>query len=151
MNEVGFIDAETDISGNPSEQNFKGIVLQQLSRVSVSLSNEMHGGFFVENPLVIGGNTFIQKKYVGDTREVFANCVESLSLLLKPHFDEIMNKAYTAHKSRVKDLFSEYVSEKKTKDPLVGFNIVSHYKDYFAELSEFLFRNNYLESARYEE
>jgi|TARA_R100000501_G_C2626860_1_gene120650 hypothetical protein len=153
---------------NQEKLSFKEIVLQHLKKILELSTNEFRGGFYNTIYDSRGGYT---KQYIGDSRKVYVQSVESLSMILIPYFDKKMNDFFEKYEKdlkgmekKVKELVNKRIEEekkigvdtiKKDFQGVVNYNVslkhlgLAH--KLFKELNFLLKRVNYLKSAIYTE
>ena len=130
------------------EVSHEKIYLDAFNDVLKSAFSEMRGGY--ENSIISGSN--ILKEYVPDSRAVFSESVEALSLSLTPFYDQTMSDAYKAYETKIQFLLDKYGKDNfLLKENNSAFSIcrLKLSKILFKEISCLMHRLGYLKQSRY--
>lgn len=156
--EPSFIGAEDFVGGNFDKLSFRLIILEHLRKVAGLSCVEFRGGYWQTKIRVVKNQSFTEKIYTPDSRDIFANSIYVLSDLLYHHFDQKMLDAEIKINSDLEELRSKYESLIKNSQDNHTFlkEIFAKKKlllirQLFRELSSFLARVNYLELHHAEE
>jgi hypothetical protein len=123
--------------------SYREIVLKQLNRVVLNMSQEMREGFWVHKTNNMGSSERI--KYIGDSRKELKNSIDCLHDLLLPKFDEEIKDKSLELYDKIEKLPKE--DDKKT----MWKSILKIYRNLFQELCLFLERLGWLESGTTED
>jgi len=154
------MDNQEFIRGGSEKLEFRQIVLQQIKKILEISSEELRN----KTTEFVRGN-IVEKTEHEDTRVSYAQAIENLAYILKPHFDNEMKKVYKECikivdgydyeiREILKDMYEEIKKETGNKELGYGFTIAmrqKYAKKLFIELNMLLKRNDYLKSAVYSE
>jgi len=147
MSEDNFIDGESSFGSSNSELlSFKSILMRHLERITRLSSVEFKGGYSQKRTIPVAGTLMQQDTYIADTRECYINAVENLADLLYPQFDAKMKEDEEKYIAEI-----EEKSESIENDDLFKNEKRKIIRKMFRSLSEFLFREKYLEIGSYED
>ena len=147
MSEDSFIDGESSFGSSNSELlSFKSILMRHLERITRLSSVEFKGGYSQKRTIPVAGTLMQQDTYIADTRECYINAVENLADLLYPQFDAKMKEDEEKYIAEI-----EEKSESIENDDLFKNEKRKIIRKMFRSLSEFLFREKYLEIGSYED
>lgn len=171
MSEPQFLDAESFGGGFDDKFSFKFLVLEHLRRIATLSTKEFRGGYWVDKDVGQGGQTLIIHTYIPDSREEYSNAIDYLYDVLFPHFDDKFREEEEDFEvwKIVKD--TELLEKFATDDKEKGVKVWTKKKAYvfidqeqyktevvkvitrklFRMISSFLYRENYLNSQRFEE
>jgi hypothetical protein len=128
------------------------IVHELLKKIVTELGvREFRGGY--KKPIINGGLTYMD--YVPDSRSEYIQGVESLSDILLPQYDEIMEEAAKTYHESIEKLEKNL----EDKDVRMGDDVhtviirkkLKLVRTLFRDLNLLLKRTNYLKSAAYSE
>jgi len=147
MSDDAFLDGESSFGSSNSELlSFKSILMRHLERITRLSSVEFKGGYSQKRTIPVAGTLMQQDTYIADTRECYINAVENLADLLFPQFDEKMK---TDEEKYVKEI--EEISNTIENDDTFKNEKRKIIRKMFRSMSEFLFREKYLEIGSYED
>lgn len=147
----------------------KMIAMKQLLVIASLSSVEFRGGYWLKKVIFTkNGQEIIERTYIPDTREQYANAVNVLHDLLIPRFDDEMKKLSQEINDDLSNLREKTLKATKSKEAVIlstdsysesDKNIIELYRfdklqlqrELFQELSRFLSRINYMESTPYVE
>lgn len=86
---IRFIDAEQEYSPD-KKFTFKEIVMNTIRKIRQLSSKELRGGFTIQQTKIMGNAVLNSEVYVEDSREALSNCIEYLSNILAPHYNDEM-------------------------------------------------------------
>ena len=154
--ETQFIDADSYSGGGKQEVTFPAIVMRHIIRLGGLASQEFRGGYWEKHPRMIGGSTYSDEHYIGDSREEYGNSIDFLHDILHEYFDSTMQKASLQDGKEL-----EIAKEQATSTNEQGVKTIDKqtYKNkkiqikrkLFRALMGFLKREKYLQGKTFEE
>ena len=143
--------------------------MAQIMVVARLSSVEFRGGYWLKKVIFTkNGQEIIERTYIPDTREQYANAINALHDLLIPRFDKEMDRLSTEINDDLIKLREETLKKTQSKEAVIlstdnysesdknivelyRFNKLQLQRELFQELSRFLSRINYMEMKPYEE
>lgn len=104
------------INPNVNRKEFPLLAVEQFERVLMAHNVEFRGGFYM-NSSTPSGET--REVYVPDTREVFCNTCEALSILVSPAFSKVMKEKWINIKEKLKELEKKFLDATSVHEDVV--------------------------------
>ena len=134
---------ETNLDTAEKGLTFKEIVLNHVNKISQLSSVEFRGGYWQETIQSVGGAAVTNRKWIGDSREIYSNAVEYLYDLLFIHFDDDMKKEGEVAEKKIDKLYDEVLEDSDSDKDFRIFksdDSKSYFKIKKREISRELFR-----------
>lgn len=140
------LDGESSSSWGKNEGlTFQQILMQQLSRTTQALSDDMIEGHWKTIPLKTGsGTTMMTQVYIPDGRMKAINCVKTFYDLLLPRFDEEMQKKDKEIKEKIIAKKKLYLQENYKNSTWIDAEL-KFYRKIFQELNLLIARLGYFQ------
>lgn len=161
--ETAFVDAEVGFTGGKAEDlNFRFTIMMHLNRIMKASGCEWHGGFWQSSTVIgMGGQAVTTRKYIPDSRQVFANNVLGLYDASWAHLqgheaqkkvEDVVKRIDTMHKELANQM-------KKSRDEnetgigmfanakSVNFELIMLYRELLRELMVFLKAKSFFEQG----
>lgn len=140
------IDGESSGSWGKNEGlTFQQILMQQLSRTTQALSDDMIEGHWKSIPMKTGsGTTMMTQVYIPDGRLKAINCVKTFSELLLPRFDKTMTDKAKEINDNMATKKKKYIESGQSKSSWTDYELKCH-REIFQELNLLMSRLGYFE------
>lgn len=138
------LDGESSGSWGRNEGlTFQQILMQQLSRATQNLSDDMIEGHWKTIPMKTGsGTTMMTQVYIPDGRLKAINSVKTFYDLLLPRFDEVMNKRVQEINEKMSARKRQYIEKDLLKSSWIDAELKFH-RQIFQELNLLMSRLGY--------